>query len=414
MNLPSSLATQYSLINPIGFGTFSTVYLALHEPTRSYVAIKVISNEKYKSSSNFEKEPKGDEAKILQKLSNHPLFTKIYSFNEDEKNLYIIMEYVEGGSLLQLINLNCPPFLSYLSPLSSCSISMKKVAYQLYLILKHLDKNKIIHRDIKSENILIDKYSNLRLADFGLAVDLNEISGQSSSKIEISSPVGTPQYMAPEIIRGQNYGKPADVWSSGVVLYCCAFGTFPFQSKSTNQSNTNSINAPLFDTDNNNRTKFTEYHYNIFSSILNDDVTFPDKNLQDPDLEDLIRKMLTKDQKDRITVEEMGNHPFIKSASNLIEKVEQSIENNDLSSLNVDNLIMKREQQTESMHELGIIEQCDATRTETDEHKKIVQKVQRDISKKGSNPMAFLAKSIANSGIHAKKKSSGHRQKKFV
>lgn len=207
------------------------------------------------------------------------------------------MEYVEGGSLLQLINLNCPPLLSYSSPLSSCSISMKKVAYQLYLILKHLDKNKIIHRDIKSENILIDKYNNLRLADFGLAVDLNEISGQSSSKIEISSPVGTPQYMAPEIIRGQNYGKPADVWSTGVVLYCCAFGTFPFQSKSRDYSDTNSANAPLFDTDNNNRTKFIEYHYSIFSSILNDDVTFPDKNIQDPNLEDLIRKMLTKDQK---------------------------------------------------------------------------------------------------------------------
>lgn len=78
MNLPSSLASQYSLINPIGFGTSSTVYLALHEPTRSYAAIKVISNEKYKSSSNFEKEPKGDEIKILRKLSSHPLFTKIY------------------------------------------------------------------------------------------------------------------------------------------------------------------------------------------------------------------------------------------------------------------------------------------------------------------------------------------------
>lgn len=109
----------------------------------------------------------------------------------------------------------------------------------------------------------------------------------------------------------------------------------------------------------------------------------------------------------------MGNHPFIKSASNLIEKVEQSIENTDLSSLNVDSLILKREQQTDSMHDLGIIEQCDATRTETDEHKKIVQKVQKDISKKGSNPMAFLAKSIAHSGIHAKKKSSGHLQKKL-
>lgn len=410
MNLPPCLASTYSIINPIGFGTFSTVYLALHEPTRSYVAIKVISNEKFKSANSFDKDTKDDEVKILQKLSNHPFITKIYNFTRDEKsNIYIVMEYVEGGNLLQLINLNCPPLLSYLSSLSSYAISMRKVAFQLYLILKHLDRNKIIHRDIKSENILIDKYNNLRLADFGLAVDLTDLS-TSNQGIETSLPVGTPQYMAPEIIRGHRYGKPADIWSTGVVLYCCAVGMFPFQSHSSNNSNPNSINTPILTTTNTDKPKFTEYHYNIFYSILNDELTFPDGHLQDSDLEDLIRKMLTKDQKERITVEEMGNHPFL---WDLIEKVEQTIENTDLNTATtVDNLIMKREQQTELMHPFGIIEQSDATRTETDEHKKVVQKVQKEISLKRTNPMAFLAKSIAHSGSHPKKRSSNSRQKK--
>lgn len=423
MNLPPSLASTYSLINPIGFGTFSTVYLAVHNPTKSYVAIKIISNEKFKSSSSFRKDIKEDEVKILQKLSNHPFITKIYAFTQDEdSNIYIVMEYVEGGNLFQLINLNCPPLLSYLSSLSSYSISMKKVAFQLYLILKHLDKNKIVHRDIKSENILIDKHNNLRLADFGLAIDLSDLSSSSIPEIALSSPVGTPQYMAPEIIRGQNYGRPADVWSTGVVLYCCAVGTFPFQSQSSSISNQNSADDPLLDSSNtDNKAKLSDYHYNIFYSILNDDVTFPEGHVNDSNLEDLIRRMLTKDQKDRITVEEMGNHPFIKSASDLIEKVEQSIENDSFisfslePSLNVDTMIIKREQQTESMQAFGIIEQSDATRIETDKHKKTVQKVQKEISKKGSNPMAFLAKSIAHSGVHPKKKSSsGREKKKFV
>lgn len=423
MNLPPSLASTYSLINPIGFGTFSTVYLAVHNPTKSYVAIKIISNEKFKSSSSFRKDIKEDEVKILQKLSNHPFITKIYAFTQDEdSNIYIVMEYVEGGNLFQLINLNCPPLLSYLSSLSSYSISMKKVAFQLYLILKHLDKNKIVHRDIKSENILIDKHNNLRLADFGLAIDLSDLSSSSIPEIALSSPVGTPQYMAPEIIRGQNYGRPADVWSTGVVLYCCAVGTFPFQSQSSSISNQNSADDPLLDSSNtDNKAKLSDYHYNIFYSILNDDVTFPEGHVNDSNLEDLIRRMLTKDQKDRITVEEMGNHPFIKSASDLIEKVEQSIENDSFISfslelsLNVDTMIIKREQQTESMQAFGIIEQSDATRIETDKHKKTVQKVQKEISKKGSNPMAFLAKSIAHSGVHPKKKSSsGREKKKFV
>lgn len=423
MNLPPSLASTYSLIHPIGFGSYSTVYLAVHVSSKSYVAIKIISYEKLKTSNSM-KDEKGDEVKILQKLSGHPFVTKIYSFTRDDNsNIYIVMEYVEGGNLLQMINLNCPPLLSCLSSLTSYVISMKKFAVQLYLILKHLDKNKIVHRDIKSENILIDRYNNLRLADFGLAVDLSNIQPSSSFReLELSSPAGTPQYIAPEIIRGQNYGRPADVWSTGVVLYCCAFGTFPFHSNNNSYSTSSHsalINIPNADIK--NKTAFTEYHYNIFYSILNDDVTFPDGHLRNADLEDLIRKMLIKGQKERITVEEMGNHPFIKSASDLIEKVEQSFENYSFvhsspdASLNVDNMILKRQQQTESLQDLGIIEQSDITKMETDQHKKIVHKVRKQISRKTDNPMAFLAKSIAHSSIHTKQRSSSFRErKKFV
>ena len=112
-----------------------------------------------------------------------------------------------------------------------------------------------------------------------------------------------------------------------------------------NNSNHNSINTPILATSNTDKPKFTEYHYNIFYSILNDELTFPNGHLQESDLED---------QKERITVEEMGNHPFL---WDLIEKVEQTIEITDINtSTTVDNLIMKREQQTELIHPYGIIE----------------------------------------------------------
>ncbi|OHT06618.1 CAMK family protein kinase [Tritrichomonas foetus] len=352
ISLPDALS-DYQILHPIGFGTYSTVYCAVHLPSNINVAIKIIPKNS-KRNTNFE-------SRILQRLC-HPFIPKIYEYTQDDQNNYIVMEFAEGGNLLQYINLH--------GPLSVQSIRV--LARQLFSIIKFLGN--IIHRDIKTENILLDRGNNIRLADFGLAVE--------SNGLDLTSPAGSPQYVAPEIIRGQNYGKPADIWSVGVVLYCCAFGYFPFFS-----SNKELKHGTLF-------------------SILTDELIFP-KTI-DPDLEDLITKALKKDQKERITIDEMIQHPFLNDVIKKFPLFElDDSRNSDVGinsqSRNVTEKIIRWNREIDETLFPGIIDQNPIANVETDEHKSTVEKVQKNLTMKTKDPMEFLAKKIISKGAPKKR-----------
>ena len=348
LRLPSSLS-NYDIVHPAGIGTFSNVFCAVHNPSGLNVAIKVISK-----SAKTGKQPIETEILLLKRLK-HPFITKIFEFAEDENNYYIVMEYAEGGNLLQHVNLHGPMNTEQL----------RKLILQLSSVLDYIENyaGSIVHRDIKTENILLDKYNNIRLADFGLAAE--------SSGLQLTSPAGSPQYIAPEIIRGQNYGKPVDIWSTGIVLYCCATGRFPF---------------------------FSTNSKGIMVSILSDEIQFPFKI--DKELEDLIRQMLIKDQKKRIDINGILNHPFLKGHSllNGQKNFNYNMHNYSEETKSVEEMIIQRNIETEMNAEFGILDNRNLSKIETDEYRNTVKKVQKDISRKTKkkDPMSFLAKQIVS------------------
>ena len=146
---------------------------------------------------------------------NHPNIVKIFEAFETEDNVYLVMEYVGGGSLHSLLKEQSDRRLQ--------EEDAKRLFKQIMTALQYCHRKSITHRDIKLENILLDEHRNVKLIDFGFSTCI-----PNDKKIKMFC--GTPSYMAPEIVRRDEYaGPPADVWASGVLLYALTNGCFPFR-----------------------------------------------------------------------------------------------------------------------------------------------------------------------------------------
>ncbi len=151
------------------------------------------------------------EAKILEAL-RHPniiRFREVYKTKRGK--LCIVMDYAEKGDLNQLLKLG--------------SLTEKQVLdffTQACLAIKHVHDRKVIHRDIKSQNIFVDRFDTVKLGDFGIAKVLKSTMAQANTLI------GTPYYLSPEIIDNQPYSFAADIWSLGILLYELCMRTPPF------------------------------------------------------------------------------------------------------------------------------------------------------------------------------------------
>ena len=147
------------------------------------------------------------ERKILS-IVNHPFIIKLnYAFQNNEK-LYLVMDYHNGGELFQQMK-NKETFSEN---------EAKFYLSQIILAIEYLHMNKIIYRDLKPENIILDKFGYTKLTDFGLAKD-GIISDDFAETL-----CGTTDYLAPEIVRGEKYGKGVDIWCLGILLYEMIFG----------------------------------------------------------------------------------------------------------------------------------------------------------------------------------------------
>lgn len=219
--MASKLHLEYKLKKePIGKGSFSTVYLASNK-SNNYVAIKQISLSKI-TPNQIDKFIR--ELDISIKL-DHPNIVKCSEVFKTEKHWYIVNEYCECGTLQDL------PVKIKNFEYKQREIIVKRFMFELKDALHYLIDNNIIHRDIKPANILLAHVDNryvIKLADFGFArYFCNEITSNGYDDM-VNTICGSPIYMAPELLIDIKYNMKADLWSFGVIMYEMLYGVNPF------------------------------------------------------------------------------------------------------------------------------------------------------------------------------------------
>ncbi|KAF1978258.1 Pkinase-domain-containing protein [Bimuria novae-zelandiae CBS 107.79] len=292
----------WQLGKTVGKGGCSRVRIVRHSGTGKYGAAKIISKtvaEKVRAlslanlceSAQYDPTlfssgkviPFGLEREIcIMKLLDHPYIVKLYDIWENRNELYLIMEYVEGGELF-----------SYIGENHGCDeMIVVHIFRQIIAALWYCHQLKIFHRDLKPENILLDrKTMTIKLVDFGMA------ALQPQGK-KLTTPCGSPHYAAPEVIKTQSYdGGKADVWSCGVILFVLLTGMPPF-------------NYDGYDGEHENLKP-------LFRAITRADYIMPDD--LSPEAQDLIRAILVVDPKKRISIDKIWTHPFMRKYDKELE-----------------------------------------------------------------------------------------------
>ncbi|KAI6177480.1 Protein kinase domain-containing protein [Aphelenchoides bicaudatus] len=200
---------SYRIGAKLGSGNFAKVRAATHEVAKTKVAVKYIDKQSLDAENLIKVER---EIQILQTIS-HPHIIKLYEVIRTDKHLCIITELATGGELFDL--------LMYSGKQNENEA--RRIFQQLVSAVAYCHANGIVHRDLKAENILLDKDANVKLIDFGF-------SNYQKPDLLLSTWCGSPPYAAPELLLAQEYdGRMSDVWSLGVVLYILVAAEFPFQ-----------------------------------------------------------------------------------------------------------------------------------------------------------------------------------------
>lgn len=206
---------QYKLEAPLGKGGMASVYRAYQASVDRYVAIKVMTPEIANDPSFVERFQR--EARIIAKLE-HPHILPVIDFGESEGIYYIAMRYMDGGSLddrLRQRRLRPEEIAHYLNQIASA--------------LDYAHQKGVIHRDLKPNNVLLDRANNCYLTDFGIA----RIEGAERKLTATGSVMGTPAYMSPEQAMGRPLDGRSDIYALGVMLYEMVTGRLPFHADTT-------------------------------------------------------------------------------------------------------------------------------------------------------------------------------------
>ena len=197
----------------IGKGKFGIVYLGIHKKTGKKVAIKVINKCLLKTEED--KELLKNEIDIM-KLCNHPNIIKLLDHFENSEYIYIIMEYLAGGTLTQYIKKR---YFNFSENQAS------NIIYQIGNGIKYLHNYGIIHRDLKTDNIMLTEDNDtgiIKIIDFGLSKII-------SSNENLIDGYGTLNFTAPEVLTRDPYNKEIDIWNLGIILFYMLTGHFPFE-----------------------------------------------------------------------------------------------------------------------------------------------------------------------------------------
>ncbi|XP_078592172.1 MAP/microtubule affinity-regulating kinase 3-like isoform X19 [Branchiostoma floridae x Branchiostoma japonicum] len=202
---------KYRLLKTIGKGNFAKVKLARHVPTGKEVAIKIIDKTQLNPSSL---QKLFREVRIM-KMLNHPNIVKLFEVIETEKTLYLVMEYASGGEVFD-----------YLVAHGRMKEKEARAKFrQIVSAVQYCHQKRVVHRDLKAENLLLDADMNIKIADFGFS---NEFTPGN----KLDTFCGSPPYAAPELFQGKKYDGPeVDVWSLGVILYTLVSGSLPFDGQ---------------------------------------------------------------------------------------------------------------------------------------------------------------------------------------
>jgi serine/threonine-protein kinase len=205
------LDDRYELINQVGAGGMSTVWLAHDNLLGRTVAIKRLH-------PNLADDPKAaarfkNEAQAAARLA-HPGIITVFDTGEDSDGAYIVLEYVEGSNLAQILDAEAS-----LDPARAANIARQAAA-----ALDYSHAQGVIHRDIKPSNLMIDSDGKVRVADFGIAKTID--SGQTQT--DLGEMKGTISYMAPELLEGHPASPASDIYSLGAVTYELLTGSPPF------------------------------------------------------------------------------------------------------------------------------------------------------------------------------------------
>lgn len=255
---------DFNILRTLGTGSFGRVHLVRSVHNGRFYALKVLKKQTVVRLKQVEHT--NDERRMLS-VSVHAFIVRLWGTFQDSEHLFMIMDYVEGGELFSLLRRS----QRFPNPVA------KFYAAEVCLALDYLHSLDIIYRDLKPENLLLDRNGHIKVTDFGFAKYVPDVT---------YTLCGTPDYIAPEVISAKPYNKSVDWWSFGILIYEMLSGHTPFYDSSTMKTYENILNAPL---------KFPKYFT--------------------PDAQDLLSRLITRDLTERLGnlqngTEDIKNHAW--------------------------------------------------------------------------------------------------------
>lgn len=259
---------DFEIGRKLGKGRFGNVYVAREKRTKFIVALKVIFKEQLEQNKVEHQLRREIE---IQSHLRHPNVLRMFGFFHDKTRVFLILEYAPGGELYAVLN-------------KKTRFDEKTAAEYIYSIadaLWYCHTKNTIHRDIKPENLLIGAHGEIKIADFGWSVHDPKVSTHGPRRKTLC---GTLDYLPPEMLEAKPHDAKVDNWSLGVLLYEFLVGRPPFE---------------------------TETQQATVHLIKNVTIQYP-TDLISPGARDLISRLLQKDPSQRLSLQQMMEHPWIK------------------------------------------------------------------------------------------------------
>ncbi|KAJ2955208.1 hypothetical protein NQZ79_g8761 [Umbelopsis isabellina] len=260
---------DFNFLAVLGKGNFGKVMLAEEKYNRELYAIKVLKKRFIIDNDEVESTRSEKRVFLAANMERHPFLVGLHSCFQTETRIYFVMEYVSGGDLM--LHIQREQFSERRAKFYACEV---------LLALEYFHKQNIVYRDLKLDNILLTLDGHIKIADYGLCKE-NMGFGATTNTF-----CGTPEFMAPEILLEQRYGRAVDWWAFGVLIYEMLLGQSPFRGEDEDE---------------------------IFDAILEDEILYPINMSRDS--VSICQKLLTRDPERRLgagrsDAQEIKTHPF--------------------------------------------------------------------------------------------------------